>query len=165
MNQGMPQPQGTPSAACLSRRPSYSLSALTYQRTIPRLRRAANYRSHALHSPKTQGAWTRPALSAQFRRKRSPNVIKQSSRSRRHPFAATTQANSAEGSGLQPKTWEQRTQQLVAVSTLPFLLLMMPQVIKNASNFMAGNARALAALSWVVRPSPSSSLAHTVPPA
>ena len=53
---------------------------------------------------------------------------------------------------LQPQSssWEHLTQQLVTLSIVPFLLLMAPQVIKNASNFMAGNARALAALSWVV---------------
>ena len=74
------------------------------------------------------------------------------SRRQARSAAAASQSAAAESNSLQHPSWEQRTQQLVALSTLPFFLLMMPQVVKNASNFMAGNARALAALSWVVRP-------------
>ncbi len=74
------------------------------------------------------------------------------SRSRSQQFVAASTAAALSNSQPDPHDWEHLTQRLVALSTVPFLLLMMPQVIKNASNFMAGNARALAALSWVVSP-------------
>ena len=47
--------------------------------------------------------------------------------------------------------WEARTQQLVASSVLPFLLLLLPQLLKNHLNLAAGNGAALSALSWLVR--------------
>ena len=58
--------------------------------------------------------------------------------------------------GQQPTTspsgWDTQTGRLVSVSTIFFLLLLVPQILQNASSLMAGNSSALAALSWVVCP-------------
>lgn len=48
--------------------------------------------------------------------------------------------------------WDRTTGWLVDAATVPFIFLLVPQVMKNAANLSAGNAGALAALSWVVRP-------------
>ena len=53
-----------------------------------------------------------------------------------------------------PSSWDTQTDRLVSVSTIFFLLLLVPQIVQNASSLMAGNSSALAALSWVVRPDP-----------
>jgi hypothetical protein len=45
--------------------------------------------------------------------------------------------------------WDRATAALVAASTLPFLLLFLPQAARNARTLAAGNAAALAAVSWV----------------
>jgi hypothetical protein len=47
-------------------------------------------------------------------------------------------------------SWDRSTQRLVAGSTLPFLLLLLPQLWKNHVNLCAGNAAARGALSWLV---------------
>lgn len=38
----------------------------------------------------------------------------------------------------------------MGASTLPFIFLFLPQLLKNAANLSAGNAAALAVLSWLV---------------
>lgn len=43
------------------------------------------------------------------------------------------------------------TDWLVGASTLPFIFLFLPQLLKNAANLSAGNGAALAVLSWLVR--------------
>lgn len=47
-------------------------------------------------------------------------------------------------------TWNTSTQKFVAYSTFPLLLLLAPQLWMNYTNLRAGNAVALAALSWMV---------------
>ena len=54
------------------------------------------------------------------------------------------------GKGSRAAAWELRTQQLVASSVLPFLLLLLPQLLKNHLHLAAGNGAALSALSWLV---------------
>lgn len=49
--------------------------------------------------------------------------------------------------------WGELTTRLVAVSTIPFLFLFLPQLLKNHANLAAGRPEALAGLSWLVRPS------------
>eukprot|EP00210_Caulerpa_lentillifera_P003033 g2895.t1 len=44
--------------------------------------------------------------------------------------------------------WEQTTNDLVHLSTFPFLVLSLPQLIRNSSNLQKGNLAALAVLSW-----------------
>ncbi|GMH39481.1 hypothetical protein BSKO_07379 [Bryopsis sp. KO-2023] len=45
--------------------------------------------------------------------------------------------------------WEQVTQDLVQISTVPFVVLLMPQVVRNAINMASGNLTALSILSWM----------------
>ena len=52
--------------------------------------------------------------------------------------------------------WDVQTGRLVSVSTVFFLLLLVPQIVQNAGSLLAGNSSALAALSWVVCPCPCS---------
>lgn len=47
--------------------------------------------------------------------------------------------------------WGEMTDWLVGASTLPFIFLFLPQLLKNAANLSAGNSAALAVLSWLVR--------------
>lgn len=47
--------------------------------------------------------------------------------------------------------WGELTTRLVAVSTIPFLFLFLPQLLKNHANLAAGRPDALAGLSWLVR--------------
>lgn len=46
--------------------------------------------------------------------------------------------------------WGELTDWLVGASTLPFIFLFLPQLLKNAANLSGGNAAALAVLSWLV---------------
>jgi hypothetical protein len=39
---------------------------------------------------------------------------------------------------------------MVSISTIPFLFLFLPQLLKNHANQAAGNTAALAVLSWLV---------------
>lgn len=48
------------------------------------------------------------------------------------------------------KTWDQTTSRCVEFSTVAFIFLLMPQVIKNYLSMSSGNSEALAVLSWVV---------------
>ena len=48
-------------------------------------------------------------------------------------------------------TWDKTTSLLVSGATVVFFLLLVPQIIKNATNMMHGDLRALAAIAWVVR--------------
>ncbi|GBG73976.1 hypothetical protein CBR_g17688 [Chara braunii] len=50
---------------------------------------------------------------------------------------------------LQRERLDNITEQLTASSALPFLLLMMPQIIKNADYLMAGNKSPLSILPWM----------------
>jgi len=47
--------------------------------------------------------------------------------------------------------WDRTTQRLVDLSTVAFIFLLLPQLVKNAQALAAGNPAALAGLSWVVR--------------
>jgi hypothetical protein len=47
--------------------------------------------------------------------------------------------------------WDRSTARLVDASTIVFVFLLLPQILKNAKALAAGNAAALAGLSWVVR--------------
>ena len=51
--------------------------------------------------------------------------------------------------------WGALTQRFVAFSSIPFLFLFLPQLIKNQANLSAGNTAALAVLSWLVGARPS----------
>lgn len=57
---------------------------------------------------------------------------------------------SSEAAGFSFKDWDAITAKLVALSTVPFIFLLMPQIIKNAVNMLGGNTQALSILSWVV---------------
>lgn len=48
------------------------------------------------------------------------------------------------------KTWDRATSRCVEFSTIAFVFLLMPQVIKNYVSMTTGRAEALAVLSWVV---------------
>lgn len=54
--------------------------------------------------------------------------------------------------------WEQTTNDLVHLSTFPFLILSLPQLIRNAVNLQNGNLAALSVLSWKVSPAPRTGL-------
>eukprot|EP00803_Ostreobium_quekettii_P003646 evm.model.scf_1754.1 EVM.evm.TU.scf_1754.1 scf_1754:22951-27089(-) len=45
--------------------------------------------------------------------------------------------------------WDVMTQELVQLSTVPFVVLLLPQVIRNAVNMASGNLGALSILSWM----------------
>ena len=47
--------------------------------------------------------------------------------------------------------WDQTTTRCVEFSTIAFIFLLMPQVVKNHLSASSGNSEALAVLSWVVR--------------
>ena len=47
-------------------------------------------------------------------------------------------------------SWDQTTSSCVQLSTIAFIFLLMPQVIKNHLSASSGNSEALAVLSWVV---------------
>ena len=64
--------------------------------------------------------------------------------------AAAGQHPSGDAAGAAAaQRWDTLTQQLVALSTLPFIFLFLPQLLKNHANLTAGNAEALAVLSWM----------------
>ena len=69
------------------------------------------------------------------------------------------------GSYLQPapQNWEATTLRLVDSSVLPFVFLLVPQVLLNTQNVLGGNASALAALSWVVSRQQSTCLIPSSP--
>jgi hypothetical protein len=46
--------------------------------------------------------------------------------------------------------WDQTTNTLVSASSVPFSILVLPQVIQNAVQMTAGNNAALAVISWEV---------------
>jgi len=54
--------------------------------------------------------------------------------------------------------WEQTTNDLVHLSTFPFLVLSLPQLIRNAFNLQNGNLAALSVLSWKVNSAPRTGL-------
>ena len=47
--------------------------------------------------------------------------------------------------------WDRTTSRLVDYSTLAFVLLLLPQLVKNAVALRAGNVELLAGLAWSVR--------------
>jgi hypothetical protein len=47
--------------------------------------------------------------------------------------------------------WDSVTQRLVDTSTIAFVFLLLPQLIKNGQALAAGNAAVLAGLAWEVR--------------
>ncbi len=47
--------------------------------------------------------------------------------------------------------WDRTTSRCVELSTVAFIVLLMPQVVKNYISMTTGHAEALAVLSWVVR--------------
>ena len=47
--------------------------------------------------------------------------------------------------------WDRTTSKLVDYSTLAFVLLLLPQLVKNAVALRAGNVELLAGLAWAVR--------------
>lgn len=47
--------------------------------------------------------------------------------------------------------WNKVTERLVGYSAIPFSILVLPQVIQNASNMSSGNVAALSIISWEVR--------------
>lgn len=49
-----------------------------------------------------------------------------------------------------PKGWDQTTSRCVELSTIAFIFLLLPQVVKNYLSASSGNSEALAVLSWVV---------------
>jgi hypothetical protein len=55
-----------------------------------------------------------------------------------------------EGKHVSDTEWGALTQRFVAFSSIPFLFLFLPQLIKNQANLSAGNTAALAVLSWLV---------------
>ena len=48
------------------------------------------------------------------------------------------------------KSWDHTTSRCVELSTVAFIFLLLPQVIKNYLSMSSGNSEALAVLSWVV---------------
>lgn len=48
------------------------------------------------------------------------------------------------------KTWDQTTSRCVELSTIAFIFLLLPQVVKNYLSASRGHSEALAVLSWVV---------------
>lgn len=48
------------------------------------------------------------------------------------------------------KGWDQTTSRCVEFSTIAFIFLLLPQVVKNYLSASSGNSEALAVLSWVV---------------
>lgn len=57
-------------------------------------------------------------------------------------------AVAAERGEIEPE-WDKMTSKLVALSTVPFLLLFLPQILKNGANIAAGNPAALGSLSYI----------------
>ncbi|KAI3431574.1 hypothetical protein D9Q98_004624 [Chlorella vulgaris] len=58
------------------------------------------------------------------------------------PTAASPHASAAQ-------QWGSLTDRMVSISTIPFLFLFLPQLLKNHANQAAGNTAALAVLSWL----------------
>lgn len=46
--------------------------------------------------------------------------------------------------------WDKFTDRLVSLSSIPFSILVLPQVVQNLTNMTAGNAGALSIISWEV---------------
>lgn len=62
---------------------------------------------------------------------------------------ASTSGGSESGA-VGAKSWGAVTSRLVGLSSIPFSVLVLPQVIQNFSNLSSGNAAALAVISWQV---------------
>lgn len=54
-------------------------------------------------------------------------------------------------STMSPPRWDKITTRCVELSTIAFIFLLMPQVVKNYISMANNNNEALAVLSWVVR--------------
>lgn len=70
------------------------------------------------------------------------------------PSCPTTQPALKRKSALRTATakgWDQTTSRCVELSTIVFIFLLAPQVVKNHLSASNGNSEALAILSWVVR--------------
>ena len=69
------------------------------------------------------------------------------------PSCPTTQPAPKRKSILRTATasgWDQTTSRCVELSTIAFIFLLLPQVVKNHISASSGNSEALAVLSWVV---------------
>ena len=53
---------------------------------------------------------------------------------------------------MTPQKWDKLTTRCVELSTIVFIFLLMPQVVKNYISMANHNSEALAVLSWVVSP-------------
>ena len=51
---------------------------------------------------------------------------------------------------ISKEAWDTQTVRLAHGATAAFLVLLLPQIIRNARNIMAGNYSVLAAIAWVV---------------
>ena len=59
-------------------------------------------------------------------------------------------AGAAAGGNHARQAWDAFTDRLVAGSSLPFSILVLPQVLQNVANLSSGNAGALSIISWEV---------------
>ena len=71
---------------------------------------------------------------------------------RQHTVCALTRARTiVQAAQNTVQWWDGVTQRLVDVSTIAFVFLLLPQLIKNQRLLTAGNAAALGGLAWEVR--------------
>lgn len=63
---------------------------------------------------------------------------------------AAAAAGAAAGGNHARQAWDAFTDRLVAGSSLPFSILVLPQVLQNVANLSSGNAGALSIISWEV---------------
>jgi hypothetical protein len=64
-------------------------------------------------------------------------------------LVAPRAASGAGADAAAPREWGALTERLVAASSLPFTVLVLPQVIQNQANIAGGALGALAAISWL----------------
>ena len=110
-----------------------------------------------------------PSRTASVLHRRRPSPVSAAPRADRSIFALTCRWQGPACPKLQPalkrksllravtaKSWDQTTSRCVELSTIAFIFLLLPQVVKNYLSASSGHSEALAVLSWVVSQAPAS---------
>lgn len=71
---------------------------------------------------------------------------------KRHDACRCQAAQLMDTHSMTPQKWDKLTTRCVELSTIVFIFLLMPQVVKNYISMANHNSEALAVLSWVVSP-------------
>ncbi|KAH9320266.1 hypothetical protein KI387_022035, partial [Taxus chinensis] len=127
--------------------------------TLPSLSPSLNSHKYAIHVLGSNfGRSTSPGFCGKTNPRLSVSCFLNDGKKYRHPILVASASNGEEGNkqlGVDSrenpsyKQWDAVTSTIAGCSTIPFLLLQLPQILLNAQNLLSGNRAALLAVGWL----------------